>query len=90
MTDTEIVAAIMRITDLRDYPPLTASAHVALTPKQVTLWRIVNKDPDEIAEITGVLESETPQLWNMILPDSPRVTAFPKWTPAGVTVWRLA
>ena len=61
-----------------------------VAPDRVVVWRIVSKDPDEIAEETGTLVSETDQLFNLMLDGDTFVTAFPKRTPRGVTVWRLS
>lgn len=84
---TDLLAQIMHTTDSRDFP---RRRETFVAPTLITLWRIVNKDPDEIEEITGALVSETTQLWNLTLPGDTRVTSFPKTTPRGLTVWRRA
>ena len=89
MTDL-LTHLIVDITNSQDFPPVAAVDHVALAPRQITIWRILSKDDDEYAEVSGLLHSETADLWNLILPDDPRVTSFPKTTPRGVAVWRRA
>ena len=87
---TDIVTHLIVDILTPDFPPVAAVDHVALVPREITLWRVISRDPDEDEMVTGILHSETPDLWNLILPDDPRVTSFPKCTPSGVTVWRRA
>ena len=84
---TDLLAQIMHTTDSQDFP---RRRETYVAPTMVTIWRIVSKDPDEIAEVTGALVAETAQLWNLTLPGDTRVTSFPKCTPSGVAVWRRA
>ncbi len=84
---TDLLAQIMHTTDPRDFP---RRRETYVAPTMITIWRIVSKDPDETAEVTGALVSETAQLWNLTLPGDTRITSFPKFTPTGVKVWRRA
>jgi hypothetical protein len=84
---TDLMTAITGVLDSSDFP---ARRSTYIAPERVVVWRIVSKDPDEIAEVTGALVSETAQLWNLTLPGDTRVTSFPKFTPSGVKVWRRA
>lgn len=59
-------------------------------PKRVVVWRIVSKDPDDIAEYAGVLVRETKQVYEVLVNGDTEPTTFPKVNGRGITLWRLA